>query len=113
MTANLRSSSCNAVMLDIETVSTHRTRAVIVSWCVTEFNVRDTTHQHDGPLIGLSHHGFPSIREQLAASRHVDMATVMWWTRQDEHARVAWDCMQEKRIKAACEDLATFVRDRE
>jgi hypothetical protein len=99
-------------MLDIETVSTHRTRAVIVSWCATQFNVFNTLEAKT-PLIGLSHHGWPSIRQQFAAGRHVDMNTVRGGSSNRQRRAMRGHACRKKGSQAACEDLASFVGDRE
>lgn len=73
------------VMLDIETMSLHPSRALILSIGLTEF-----TPEQDQPLAGRCMLLVPSVHEQLVLGRKVDEGTQKFWRDQPQAARNHW-----------------------
>lgn len=74
-----------ALMIDIETLSTHSSRALILSVGVLPF-----TLEKAAPRFGPALTFLPDIEPQLASGRIVDPSTQAWWSQQSAVARLHW-----------------------
>lgn len=74
------------VMVDIETMSTHSSRAVILSIGVVPFELLAGGPRFSRDVLLL----LPDIAEQLADGRIVDPKTQGWWRDQKPAARAHW-----------------------
>lgn len=81
------------LMVDIETLSTDISNAVILSVGAVEFDFR-----REGPQIGTKHLWAPSLREQFALGRLVSGGTTSWWAKQSAEARNGWAYADETRL---------------
>lgn len=83
------------VMIDIETMSLHPHRALILSIGMVQFNPSD---EH----LRIGHHDLllPSIEQQLALGRHVDRKTQEFWRSQPNEAQRHWLNYQGERMSA-------------
>ncbi len=72
-------------MIDIETFSTHTTRAFIVSFAIIPFKLMAT-----GPKFGVPMLILPDALEQIGMGRKIEEKTVQWWADQSKEAREHW-----------------------
>jgi len=72
-------------MLDIETLSTHTSRAVVLSFGVVPFNLTKS-----GPVLGQRYMVILNALKQIAAGRRVDQSTIDFWAKQSKEARAHW-----------------------
>ena len=86
--------------IDCETLSL-RPNAVVVSigWCLFEF---DGTINAAGVI-------YPSMDEQLALGRDVDISTVQWWMKQEDAARDALLVEGRVSVRDAMTELAKLT----
>jgi hypothetical protein len=74
------------VMIDIETMSLHPHRALILSVGLLEFNAADI----DGLKIGSRSLLVLDLASQLSFGRVVDNSTQDWWSKQSDEASAHW-----------------------
>jgi hypothetical protein len=75
------------VMIDIETMSLHPSKALILSIGLLEF---DPTSTVEGLRIGRHEIILPDIEGQLILGRHVDRDTQKFWREKPVEARAHW-----------------------
>lgn len=96
------------VMLDIETMSTHKTNALILTIGAVEFALCQNS-----PVFGRDFLIAPSLREQLAFGREVTADTQKWWA---DPAKAAakhnWLATQEQSVEEALASLNAFIKGR-
>lgn len=73
------------LMLDIETLSTHPSEALILSIGTVPFEITDAGPTFGEPLIVV-----PDMKEQLLLGRRVDRKTQVWWGNQPGVASDHW-----------------------
>lgn len=96
------SATYNDVMIDIETMSLHRHKALILSVGLIEFNPSLTA----GLTIGDRALLVPSISEQLLLKRHVDQGTQKFWAEQPLAASMHW----RKSSRDPCQTVIDAIR---
>jgi hypothetical protein len=72
-------------MVDIETMSTHNSNALILSVGAVLFEMQEI-----GPKFIEEKHWALPLGEQLIAGRHVDPATQKWWSEQSLETQGLW-----------------------
>lgn len=92
------------VMIDIETMSLHAHKALILSVGLLEFD----PSQISGMVTGSRMCVIPDVLEQLALQRRVDPGTQKFWAEQSELARAHWREYSGKRVSA--NDVINFIR---
>ena len=92
------------VMLDIETMSLHPSRALILSMGFTQF---DPTG--DAPEVGRSLLLIPSIHEQFVLGRKVDEGTQKFWRDQPQAARNHWQFGTPQPISYCATTIKLFL----
>lgn len=77
------------VMVDIESLSTHKYNAVILAIAAIPFTIQPTTANHTNAVkMGKSWLMMPQIVPQLMAGREVSASTQAWWAHPDQ--KDAW-----------------------
>jgi hypothetical protein len=74
------------VMIDIETLSLHRHKALILSVGMIEFDPTDPAELHAGARDLI----VPEFMEQIMLGRRVDVGTQEFWRKQDPEAAAHW-----------------------
>lgn len=99
------------VMIDIETMSLHPSKALILSIGLLEFDPRPTAA---GLKLGKHELILPSVEEQLWLGRRVDKGTQKFWADQPEEARRHWTNYQGERDDAirTLSRIKEFVKDK-
>ena len=90
----------NRMMLDVETMSTHESRALILSVGVVLFDLK-----LEGPVIHYEDHWVLNSNEQLVRGRQVSRETQKWWMQQSEAAKEPWVVMQQNRVTHVLEQI--------
>lgn len=98
------------VMIDIETMSLHKHKALILSIGMIEFDPSDINKLHLGEQCLI----VPTITKQLLLQRHVTVSTQKFWADQPTEASVHWQLPIDghvsladtvKRVRAFCKDI--------
>jgi hypothetical protein len=95
------------VMLDIETLSTHKHNSVILSIGLKSFDMEEKR-----PLFGTSLRLYPGLREQFFMGRQADIKTQQWWMKQEEEARRDWLGGQEEPITDVLHKMSAYIMSR-
>lgn len=120
----------NKVMVDIETMSTHNTNALILSVGVCKFEIEDLPHISTrsgvavedveaavvlGPRFEEERIWILDIKEQLLAGRRVDRGTQDFWSKQSTSAARHWVNPSDGEVTLAmfAQEFAAYVQGAE
>lgn len=95
------------IMIDVETLST-RPDAVVLSIGARKFTLDEA---NGFPVFGDPFLVIPSITEQIALGRHVDMETVAWWQQQSSEAKAHWRDASDSCISESIGNINNFFWD--
>lgn len=100
----------NKVMVDIETMSTHNTNAVILSVAVCKFNLHDLAQTGmPEPHVGSEVLWVLDIKEQLLLGRRIDPATQEFWAKQPREASDHWRNHEGSELSAFKHDFERYL----
>lgn len=91
----------NRMMLDIETMSTHESKALVLSVGVVVFDLKP-----ESPVIKHEGLWILNVNEQLVRGREVSLKTQHWWMEQSNAAKELWVTMQQNRVQHVLEQIA-------
>lgn len=92
------------VMVDIESMSLHKHKALILSIGMIEFDPTDIDRLHFGEQMTI----VPDFKAQLLLQRHVTLSTQKFWADQSPEASLHWRSPAEGHI--ALDDTIRLVR---
>jgi len=98
----------NDVMIDIETMSLHPHRALILSVGMLEFDPRDEAKLHTGKEMLL----IPEILPQIMLGRRVDVGTQEFWAKQSPEAQAHFMGGSHNTLPQVVAAIRTFCTDK-
>jgi hypothetical protein len=98
------------VMIDIETLSTHPSNAVVLSIGAVKFALRKQRPMFLGPKHFLT---VLELHSQIAAGREISAETQKFWREQSPDARKHWTDTPPERVHEGLIALGNFIGDPE
>lgn len=97
------------VMIDIETLSTNPSDALILSIAAVELSCAG---REDGPAFSKEILIVPDLKEQILLGRHIDRKTQLWWRDQPFEAQDHWmNPAAPVSLQAALIRLGDFLKE--